>query len=145
MPSKSFKQVGTNKFGFTLIEILVVVSIIALIVAIAFASFDSTRSRADDGKIKQGLGLMRLEAEKSYKLQRSASNVCNDINSLVADLPGGTAFKCVDGSQGYAFEAVLSTGEYYCVDFFGRERTNSNTAIAAAGANCTGGGDCDCR
>lgn len=131
--------------GFTLIEVLVVISIIALMITIAFASFNATRSRADDGKIKQELGLMRLEAERSYKLQHATTNVCNDTAFLVADLPAGTTFKCVDGSEGYAFEAMLSTGEHYCVDFFGRERTNSNTAIASAGANCTGGGDCDCR
>ncbi len=134
-----------NSHGFTLIEILVVISIIALLITIALASFNITRSKADDGKIKQELGLMRLEAEKSYKLQHASRNVCNDTAQYVSNLPSNTTFKCVDGTSGYAFEAVLSTGEYYCVDFFGRERTNTNTAIAAAGANCTAAGDCDCR
>lgn len=139
------KKMKNTAAGFTLIEVLVVISIIALIVAIAVASFTTTRSRADDGNIKQQFGLMRLEAENSYKLNRAATNVCADTLPLVQNLPSGTTFKCLDGPAGYAFEAILSTGQYYCVDFFGRERTNANTAIAPAGTSCTSGADCDCR
>ena len=78
--------------GFTLIEILVVIGIIALVIAIATASFSSTRSRANDGKIQQELGLMRLEAERSYKTNKNSTNVCNDTGSMVSNLPGGTTF-----------------------------------------------------
>ena len=105
-------------------------------VTIAFASFNTTRSRADDGKIKQELGLMRLEAEKSYKVKRTATSVCADTSQFISNLPSGTAFTCKNGAGGYAFEAVLSTGEYYCVDFFGRERTNSASAISNSDFDC---------
>jgi prepilin-type N-terminal cleavage/methylation domain-containing protein len=143
MLSKQFNSSAKYTKGFTLIEILVAISIIILVTTISFAAFSTTRDRANDGKIKQSLGLMRVEAERVYKLQRVSDNICTAISSIATqELPSGTPFMCADGPGGYAFQAVLSNGEYFCMDFFGRERTNPGSAIASS---CTGGSDCDCR
>lgn len=133
--------------GFTLIEVVVAVGIITVLAAITLAAVSSSREQADDRAIRQQLGVMRLEAERVFRDNRSPDQVCVGISNagLDADLPDGTVFKCVDGPSGYALEAELSTGEFYCTDAFGRTHTNSATAVIDAGDSCDPSEDCDCR
>lgn len=137
---------GTKNAGFTLIEIIVTIAIILLLLSVSFASIGASRNRTNDSNIKEVLGLMRVEAERIYSIDRNTSAICNGIvtSGLASELPTNTTFKCVDGAAGYGFEAVLSNGLFYCVDYFGRIRENAATSLPAGGANCTSGA-CDCR
>ena len=143
MPIWSSNYRAERDRGFTLIEILVTISIILILLSVSYVSFGTSRERANDGSTKEQLGLMRIEAERIYRVDRNFNNICSGVSSagLVSELPTGTPFTCLD-TGGYAFEAELSDGTYYCVDAFGRARENTGSAIS--GTDCAGG-DCDCR
>lgn len=134
-----------KKYGYTLIEVLIVISIIVLTLTITFAAIATGRNKSNDGVIQQQLGLMRVEAERIYKVDRDTNAICAGITSVASQLPNGTTFKCVDGPRGYAFEAVLSDGTYYCTDSFGRTNQSQVTNVVQAGPNCTGSADCNCN
>ena len=144
MPSKK----PNRDSGFTLIEILLSISIISVMVTVAFASFGAARDRANDGTVKEQLGIMRIVAERSYQINRGSDKACLDVattsNDLTAKLPSGTSFTCLDGSGGYALQASLSDGSFYCTDAFGRSNESQSTMISQSGT-CGGSTDCDCR
>ncbi|MFH2019361.1 MAG: type II secretion system protein [bacterium] len=52
--------------GFTLIEVLIVVSILALLVVSLFASFAAQRKKAEDARIKADLESLRIAFEDYY-------------------------------------------------------------------------------
>ena len=52
--------------GFTLIELMVVISIIALFSSIAFASLTNVRARAQEATIKSNLKSIKSQAELSF-------------------------------------------------------------------------------
>lgn len=126
-----------------MIEIMVTISIIVLLVSISYVGFSTARERADDGLIQDQLGLMRIEAERIFRVDRNYDNVCEGVSAagIAAELPSGTSFTCID-TGAYAFMAQLSTGEYHCVDWFGRVETTGSASIS--GSSCSSG-DCDCR
>lgn len=134
--------------GFTLVEVMIALSIVIIITAIAFAAMGSTRAKNNDSSIRQTFALMRSEAEVSYKgNQRSYTNVCTDIVSERNLLPNTTNYKCLDGDEGYAIEMRLSTNMYYCVDARGVGSETTATSIGATGTNCNGSStnDCSCN
>lgn len=71
------------KKGFTLIEILVVIAIIASIIAIAIPNYLSARQRASDTKKKQEMAQLKIALRLYY----------NDYNSY----PGGTSGMAMNG------------------------------------------------
>ncbi len=129
--------------GFTLIEIMVTISIIVILISVSYVGFNAARDRADDDAIKQQLGLMRIEAERIYRVNRQYTAVCSGIAATTIDdeLPTGTQWTCID-TGAYAFSAQLSNNQFYCVDWFGRVETTQSQSIS--GSTCSGG-DCDCR
>jgi prepilin-type N-terminal cleavage/methylation domain-containing protein len=56
----------SNKKGFTLVELLVVVAIIGILAAIAIPQFAKYRQRAQDSSALSDLKTIRLEAEAVY-------------------------------------------------------------------------------
>lgn len=68
------------KKGFTLVELLVVISIIALLTSVALAALNQARAKAADTNIKSNLGSIRRQAEIVY-----SSNSC--YSSSVTPVP----------------------------------------------------------
>lgn len=56
------------KKGFTLLEMLVVIGIIAILVSLGFASYSTVQKKARDAKRKGDLGAMQKVLEQCYTL-----------------------------------------------------------------------------
>ena len=69
------------KSAFTLVELLVVISIISLLSSIVFASLQSARDNATRSTIVQELNNFRLEAEISRQTSGNYDSVCNGSSS----------------------------------------------------------------
>ena len=91
---------GREEGGFTLIELMVVVLIIAILIAIAIPTFLGARKRAQD---KQAQANLRnaLTAEKTYYVDKQ-DYASDDVAAELADLQGiesSLQWDVVDASQ----------------------------------------------
>ena len=135
----------TKHAGFTLVEILVVFVIIGVITSVTIASIQASRNNADDRFIQEQLGVIRLDAEFSYKEHsKSYSDVCNDVQTdfNLIDSPDKT---CIDGLDGYAVSIELSDGTFYCTDSSRtRGMANLSTSTIASSGDCLSTNTTDC-
>ena len=107
-----------NSRGFTFVELLVVVTIIAVLSGIGIASFTSTNQRARDSKRKADLEAIRSALE----ICRSENGAYPAGLDLVLDTQidcGGTIYLNVipldprDGQAGYGYEYTYATATTY--------------------------------
>ncbi len=125
-----------NKKGFSLVELLIVMTIIALLTTIILNSISNSRARAYDSKVKQQLVQFRTSAEVYFSNQNPNSygptvNVCSAgifadtsvINGapgkfiLAENLPFNTQVVCGSNGSSYAVKASLYSGnQYFCID-----------------------------
>ncbi len=91
-----------NKGGFTLIELMVVISIIALLSSVVLASLQSAKKRSNDATVRQEL----LQVRSWMELQR-------DTNGSYANAFGatalGSAVQTTDGVNGVNYFAFGPT------------------------------------
>lgn len=128
--------------GFSLIELLISITIIALLATIVLQNLSKSRERAYDSKVRQQLAGFRTAAEIYYSSREPnnygpattgcASGVFNNINPVngspalyiaEGNLPYGTQVVCQSSDTEYAVKASLYNGEsYWCVDSKGAFR-----------------------
>ena len=133
--------------GFSLIELLIVITIVGLLSTIVLGSISNSRARAYDSKIKQQLASFRTAAEIYFGNQvpnsyTPATNSCtsgifNDVSSAngtpglyiaAGNLPDFTQLFCGATDSAYALKATLYSGnEYWCVDNKGSSRMIAGT------------------
>jgi len=143
-PAK-LEQSEMRSGGFSLIELLIVITIIGVLSTIILGSVSNSRSRAYDSKVKQQLSSFRTAAEIYFtnRVPNSygpASSVCNaEIFNNVSpadgspglyiaegNIPDFTQVVCGSTDSAYAVKATLSSGnEYWCVDNKGASRAIS--------------------
>ena len=138
--SKKLKRACPAKLqqsgGFSLLELLIVITIIGLLTSIVLSSVSQSRARAYDSKIKQQLSSFRTAAEIYFSNQSPngygpAVSVCtsgifSDVSVTngtpgvyldPANLPTFTQVVCQSTDSTYAVKATLYSGnEYWCVD-----------------------------
>ena len=128
--------------GFSLIELLIVITIVGLLSTIVLGSISNSRARAYDSKIKQQLASFRTAAEVYFGNQipnsyAPATNSCtsgvfNDVSPTngspglyiaEGNLPYFAQVFCSATDSAYALKATLySDNEYWCVDSKGSAR-----------------------
>ncbi len=127
-------------YGFSLIELLIVITIIGVLATIILNSLSASRAKAYDSQIKQQLTSFRTAAEIYFANQTPNSyNSSNNCNSGIFDdfspangspglyiapgnLPDFVTPKCKSDGSVYAVKANLSGDEYWCIDSKGASR-----------------------
>lgn len=117
----------TRRSGFTLLELLIVIAIIAILSAVINATFGDTRDQARDAKIKRSLSSMRNTAEEVYTSvsPNSYQPVCFEtmVDLTNAHLPqdGSTQnYQCLSTKDAWVAIFPLYQGGYWCSDGLGR-------------------------
>lgn len=119
--------------GFTVVELLIAIGIIALILGVVVASVSSSKDKAADVEVKQTLSEVMLKAEGQeiapgvvdYQSAFTAVGGQDVVNALAAKF--GLAPDQYDYSvaqDGYAIVFPLKNGKYYCID-----STNTTTEV----------------
>ena len=132
----------TRQTGMTLVELLIVITIIGVLATIILSSVSTSRARAYDSKVKQQLWSFRSAAEIYFNSQNPVNYgpvvpVCNagifaemspDLGSpgiyiVATNLPTNTITVCGSSGSAYAVKASLySSNQYWCVDSKGTAR-----------------------
>ena len=114
---------GARRWGFTLIEMLIVIVVIAILIGVLLPSFRGTQDEAAEQRARSELRTLATAIE-SYYIHNSNSLPANltalitaspRIISVVPDDPFRT------GSNDYTY-ATSANGVYYVVYSYGRDR-----------------------
>lgn len=131
-----------SKKAFSLVELLIVITIIGILSTIVLNSLSTSRARAYDSKVKQHLSSFRTAAEIYANNQEPngygpasascSSGIFNDVSQAngnpaiyiaEGNLPTGTQVVCSSSDSAYAIKATLYSGnDYWCVDNRGSSR-----------------------
>lgn len=146
-----------NKRGFTLIEILAVVAIIAILFVILLAQLGVAKRRAASVALKEGLSSFRLEAQLQARSDSDGyTNVC-DIGTKAGDyllkavqrarpsidnLDDSNGITCRTLANSYAVDvngvlADLDLEDTFCVDSSGHAEEGSVDASNNQYISCT--------
>ncbi|NLH16090.1 MAG: prepilin-type N-terminal cleavage/methylation domain-containing protein [Phycisphaerae bacterium] len=112
-------MIRTNKHGFTLVEILIVVVILGILAAIVIPQFSNASQEASVNRIRADLQTMRSQIEL-YKIQH-LGNAPTDNTTFETQMTTQTA---IGGGAGTDFGPYLQSVP---VNAF----TNTNTVVAA--------------
>ena len=101
--------------GFTLLELLVVVSIISILLALGVVAFSTAQRKSRDAKRQGDIKAMQDGFEQFYAVEGSYDGACAAGSEY---FPGGlpvdpkdqTAYACDDGEDDYCVCATLETG-----------------------------------
>lgn len=130
---------ATAQRGFTLIEVMVVVAVVAILSAIALPSYSEYIKR---GQIVEGitpLADMGAKMEQFYQDNRTYSNACE---SAIAAKPADTArfaYQCSTQASSYSIRATgqgSMNGFVFALTHEGQRYTTSTPPGWTAGSGC---------
>jgi len=150
------KRIFNFPRGFSLIELLISITIMGILATIILSSISNSRARAYDSKIKQQLNSFRTAAEiyftnnEHYNVTLGVpisdcnTGMFNDVDAVngspglyiaAGNLPDFSQVFCGSTDSAYAVKATLYSGsEYWCVDNKGSSRQISG--IPTSGTFC---------
>ncbi len=142
-----------KKSGFTLIEVLTVIMIIAILASIILVSLDTARERARDVTIQNQIGQLRSLAEALYTFENhydeladaKSDRTTNDgikydrIENEILSMGGGLVTNLSSDNKAYCAYSPLvrNSDQAFCVDSTGNAITEAVTNIQS---NCTNDG-----
>lgn len=128
--------------GFTLVELLVVMSIMSFLASVVLTSVGAARAKGADSSIKQTLNNTRAQAQLVANNTGSFATSCTDsvIQNAVIEvnkLSGGSAV-CVSDSLKWALASPLKSGGVWCVDSSNVGRSKTSAGSTYTSVNSTG-------
>ncbi len=148
-----------KKSGFTLIEVLTVIMIIAILASIILVSLDTARERARDVTIQNQLGQLRSLAEALYTFENHydelagavADRATNDgikydrIEKEVNSMGGNLQISFATDNKAYCAysQLVRNSDQGFCVDSTGNAITGTFATLqgsCTSNTTCEGGG-----
>lgn len=125
--------------GFTLLELLVVISIIGILIAMGTAAFSTAQQQSRDARRRSDIRAMHNAFEQYYSLNGSYNASCATMaaGSLPQGLPtdpqSGSAYTCLADSDSYC---VCATLENTTGGNAGAGSTADSCAFGAGGFFC---------
>jgi prepilin-type N-terminal cleavage/methylation domain-containing protein len=147
-----FINKNTNQqSGFTFVELLIAITIIAILAVIVILSLFNARAKSKDTSVKDGLNQTRIQADLYYSTGSTYLGLCDGdsdnlipkgingmvynagkingyVNSVTVNGNGTSPVRCNASANGWAAEVPLKneTG-YYCVDYNRKGITTTNS------------------
>lgn len=133
----------TNRSGFTLLEIIVVIIIVGVLASLALPRFFSTVEYSKATEAMQTLGIVRQSIERCYLTTSTYAAPCDNFNSLDVENPSNSPnnhFTYAIGSAAgtYAIVALRNTRDggdgtsLIMLTFNGATVTKSGTGVFGA-------------
>ncbi len=148
-----------KKAGFTLIEVLTVIMIIAILASIVLVSLDTARQRSRDVTIQQQLSQLRSLAEALYTFEKGYEDftdsdhqeypkyllVKNKIEDMGGVLGSDNMLFSADGHSYCAFSPLVrDSNKVFCVDSTGNAVVidkDDHSCVSGSFVCENGGGD----
>ena len=115
----------TNNKGFTFVESMVIISIVAILSLIIIVSINSSKNSEKDSRIKTAMDQIRLVADdykmvtgggSSYGAEISSGTCVTAVNSFVTSAGGALLCKDINKQGGAAVTVNISAnGTSYCI------------------------------
>jgi type IV pilus assembly protein PilA len=126
--------------GFTLIELMVVVLIIAILIAIAIPSFLGFRKNAQDRSAQADLRSVLL-AEKAYYTENAAFTVADaDLQAIEPNVNTAVVRALSTAGDAVCMELVSASGDYFAIWESSTDPTEYGSGTATLIATCNDAG-----
>lgn len=135
-----------KNLGFTLIEMLVVVGIIAVLSVVALTSLGPSREKARDTRIVTDVNQVRTIAELVFNADNKFDNLSSTpyLNSIRESISkNGGLLEVHGGGLKYCARSKLLSNNtlYYCVDSNGFSGYVSSTSCTSGNISCVSSGN----
>jgi len=143
-------QVGKNKQGFTIVELLIVIVVIGILAAITIVSFNGVTGRANDTAVQSDLETMGKKLQLYYVDKGAFPQNTSDLvaASLVASKGAYMTTPAVavnlgyctnSGQTGYALFAMSKSGNRYMITNTSSVTTDTTGTVWNSGTVTLGG------
>lgn len=128
--------------GFSLLELLVVISIIGILISLGVASFSTAQKKSRDARRKADIKAMQDGFEQYYAVNNGSYGAdCNAMFAVSSIFPAGAPVDPKGGTYTYTCQ---STAGAYCVcAYLEGGEGDGNSDAAAASTTCSFGNSGD--
>lgn len=125
-----------SSIGFTLLELLVVISIIGILIAISAAAFTTAQQKARNAKRQGDIQAMSKAFEQYYATTNGTYNVTGNCINMAGSLPGGALPRDPKTNNLYNCNLRSGVANTYCT--CAELEPTGNTNGNATNSSCAG-------